>query len=436
MILSYFRLAWKVLFQRRLYTLVILFGITFTLTILFVGTSLYDFMLKPNYPEYRQDRILVIDELIISMVSKGGTSTMSNGLSYSFIRKQISGLKTPKTIGISKKLEDWEVYRYNHKIKFVIRSTDTGYWKIFDFKCIDGKLYGETEIKANSHVAVISESTARKYFGTTDSVVGKPIEIGTEYYKVIGIVRDVPENRTITHCDIWLPLVPENEVKQDLMGLYSAYLLSSSESGVSVMKKELENSLKDFKFENYEHVIFGKDFYKDFTNIKLFANTHVEKFFRNSFGVEKSLTAEGYSDIEKVEQSEFYLVLTLLFFLMMVFPSINLINIHVSRYIERSTEIGIRRSYGAKKRIIIGQLLLENTVITALGSVFAIVASFVILHLIESSDLIPGAHFNFNFRILIWGFVIILIFNFFSSIIPAWKISRLPIIQSLKGGEQ
>jgi putative ABC transport system permease protein len=175
---------------------------------------------------------------------------------------------------------------------------------------------------------------------------------------------------------------------------------------------------------------------KIFTNIKLFANTHVEKFFRNTFGVEKSLTAEGYSETEKVKQYEFNLVLALFILLMMVFPSINLINIHVSRYIERSSEIGIRRSYGAKKRIIISQLLLENTVITALGSLFAIVTSFVVLHLIESSDLIPGAHFSFNFHILTWGIIIILIFNFFSSIIPAWKISRLPIIQSLKGGEQ
>lgn len=436
MILNYFRLAWKALFQKKLYTLVSLFGITFTLTILFVGTSLYDFMLKPNYPEYRQDRILMLDELLISRVSKEGTSTMTNGLSYSFIRKQISGLKIPEAIGVSKKLEDREVYRNNHKLNFEIRSTDSGYWKIFDFKCIYGKLYGETEIKANAQVAVISESTARKYFGTTDSVVGKPIEIGTEFYEVIGIVRDVPENRTITHCDIWLPLVSGNEVVQDLIGLYSAYLLAPSESSIGIMRKELENSLRDFKFEDYENERLGKQFYKDFTNIKLFANTHVEKFFRNTFGVEESLTAKGYSEIEKVKQYEFYLVLALFVFLMMAFPSINLINIHVSRYIERSSEMGIRRSYGAKKGIIIGQLLLENTLITALGSLLAIIASFVILHLIESSDLIPGAHFNFNFRILTWGISLTVFFNFFSSIIPAWKISRLPIIQSLKGGDK
>jgi putative ABC transport system permease protein len=264
MLLSYLQIAWKGLFQKRLYTLVILFGITFTLTILFVGTSLYDFMLKPNYPEFRQDRILVLDELMLSRVAKEGTSSMNNGLSYSFIRNQILGLKIPEAIGVSKKLEDREVYRNNHKLKFNIKSTDTGYWKIFDFKCIDGKLYGETEIKANLHVAVISESTARKYFGTTDSVIGKPIEIGTEYYRVIGIVRDVPENRTITHCDIWLPLVPANEVKQGLIGLYSVYLLAPSESGVGIMRKELENRLKDFKFEDYEDEGFGKDFYKDF----------------------------------------------------------------------------------------------------------------------------------------------------------------------------
>lgn len=436
MILSYLRLAWKALFQKRLYTLVSLFGITFTLSILFVGASLYDYVLKPNYPEYRQDRILALDELMAYGATKGGRFTRNGGLGYSFISKYISILKTPEAIGISKRLDEREVYRNNHKFNFAIKSTDSGYWKVFGFECIEGKLYGETEINANARVAVISESTARKYFGTTESVVGKPIEIGAELYNVIGIVKDVPEVRTITHGDIWLPLIPEKEVVPDFFGSYSAYLLAPSESDLGIIRKELDYSLKNFKFQDYYGDGTGIQSYKDFTNIKLSANTHVEKFFQQTFGIEKSVTLEGYSEKEKVKKSEFYLVLALVVVLLMAFPAINLINIHVSRYMERSSEIGIRRSYGAKKRIILGQLLAENLLITALGSIIAIVVSFVVLHLVEASDLMPEAHFSFNFRILAWGIAFTLLLNFFSGIIPAWKISRLHIIQSLKGGEQ
>lgn len=436
MITSYLRLAWNALFRKRLYTLVSLFGITFTLSILFVGTSLYDYVLKPNYPEYRQDRILALDQLMAYRVSKEGSSTRSDGLSYSFIRKYISSLKTPEAIGISKRLGEREVYRNNHKFNFAIKSTDVGYWNVFDFKCIAGKLYGEAEINTNARVAVISESTARKYFGTTESVVGNPIEIGPDLYDVIGIVKDVPEIRTITHGDIWLPLVPEKEVVPDFLGSYSAYLLVPTESDLGLVRKELDNSLKKFKFQDYYGDGSGIQYYKDFTNIKFYANTHVEKFFRETFGIERSLTLVGYSETEKVKRSDFYLVLALVVVLLMAFPAINLINIHVSRYMERSSEIGIRRSYGAKKGIILGQLLVENLVMTALGSLLAIVVSFIILHLVEASSLIPEAHFSFNFRILAWGIVFTLLINIFTGIIPAWKISRLHIIQSLKGGEQ
>lgn len=432
MILSYLRLAWKALFQKRLYTLVSLFGITITLSILFVGASLYDYMLKPNYPEYKQDRILVFDELMAYGSTKDGSSARNGRLSYSFICKYISNLKMPEKIGISNSLGEREVYRNNHKFNLTIVCTDAHYWEIFDFECIEGKLYGEVEINANARVAVITKSTARKYFGSAESALGKSVEIDAEFYRVMGVVKDVPEIRSISHSDIWLPLVVKEEPVPDLFGSCSAYLLVPENSDLNIIRDELNKHLGNFHFQDYA----GIQKYKNFTNIQPFVHTHVEKYFWKIFGMGRSVTSAGYSEAVMLKESTFYQIIVLLIFLLMAFPAINLINIHISRYMERSSEIGIRRSYGAKKRIILGQLLAENLVITALGSLLAIVVSFVILHLVEASDLMPEAHFSFNFRILIWGITFTLLFNLLSGIVPAWKISRLHIIQSLKGGEQ
>lgn len=429
MILNYLKIAWKGLFKKRLYTLICLFGISFTLSILFVGTSLYDFMLKPNYPEYKQDRILVVDELMAYECTKEGTSSTTTLMSYNFFSKYIASLKTPEKIGLSKKLSEREVYRNNRKVNLNITCTDARYWEIFDFECIRGKLFGDAEINANALIAVISESAALKYFGSIDSALGQTIDIDNGQYRVTGIVRDVPVNRTNTYSDIWLPLIVS---KSDLearhfMGDFSACLLAPEGSDVKSIKAEIENHLKNFEFPDY---------YKDMTGLHLSTLTHREKYFKKTLGIYSVISQSGYSETQKFKESSFYMVLILIIILLLAFPAINLINIHISRMMERSSEIGIRRSYGARKQTLLYQLIVENLLLTCLGAMFAFVFSFIMIKLIQSGDYFPQAEFGLNLRIVGWGILFTLLFNLFSILIPAWKVSRVHIIQSLKGGEQ
>lgn len=428
MILHYFKIAWEGLFRKRLYTLICLFGISFTLTILFVGTSLYDYLLKPNYPEFKQDRILKAESIMAYKFSEGGTSKMSALMSYNFYSKCISNLKTPEKIGISKKLNEQVVYRNNKKMNLSITCTDARYWEIFDFECVRGKLFGDAEIEANTRVAIVTEGTAQKYFGSIDSALGQTIDIGNEQYRVTGIVKDVPANRNNTYSDIWLPLIiSESDIQMTgFIGSYTAYLLAPRESDVKSIKAEIEKRLKNFQFPEDN---------KDWTGIQLFAHTHVESYFQKIFGVNQSLSKQGFSETLKFKESSFYLFLILSIILLMAFPAINLINIHISRIMERSSEIGIRRSYGARKQTLLYQLIVENLLLTSLGAMLALIFSLLILKLIEAGDYFPKAEFILNLRILGWGILFTLLFNLFSILIPAWKVSRIQIIQSLKGGE-
>ena len=282
MILHYLKLAWKALFRKRLYTLICLFGISFTLTILFVGTSLYDFMLKPNYPEYKQDRILVVDQLWAYGFFKGGSTSWSGTSSYSFMSKYVLTLKTPDKISILRKSGERVIYQNNLKLNFTVSYTDAKYWEIFDFECIEGKLYGEAEINANARVAVISKSVARKYFGEAQSVTGQTIEIDAEAYTVVGVVKDVPETRSISHSDIWLPLTVPEEFVPDFIGPYTACLLATKKSDMDIIKDELKKHLKEFRFSDYYNGNYGIQRYKDYTGIQVFAHTHAEKFLKKS----------------------------------------------------------------------------------------------------------------------------------------------------------
>ena len=51
--------------------------------------------------------------------------------------------------------------------------------------------------------------------------------------------------------------------------------------------------------------------------------------------------------------------------LFMLLPTINLVNLNLSRILDRASEIGVRKAFGASSRTLVGQFLIENLVLTA-----------------------------------------------------------------------
>jgi putative ABC transport system permease protein len=117
----------------------------------------------------------------------------------------------------------------------------------------------------------------------------------------------------------------------------------------------------------------------------------------------------------------------------MILPTVNLININVSRILERASEIGVRKAFGASSWTLVGQFIVENVMLTMIGGVIGFLGSIFVLRAISASGLIPYAEFNLNYRIFIYGLLLALFFGLFSGVYPAWKMSRLNPVQALKG---
>ena len=70
----------------------------------------------------------------------------------------------------------------------------------------------------------------------------------------------------------------------------------------------------------------------------------------------------------------------------MLLPSINLINLNISRILGRSSEIGVRKAFGASSQQLVVQFVVENLVITTFGGLFGLIFSWLILYQIEASQ--------------------------------------------------
>jgi putative ABC transport system permease protein len=127
-------------------------------------------------------------------------------------------------------------------------------------------------------------------------------------------------------------------------------------------------------------------------------------------------------------------VLTGLALAFMALPALNLVNLSVSRALERASEIGVRRAFGASRTALVGQFVLENVILTLIGGAVALVAAEAALRALTASGLVPYADFHVNVRIFAWGVFFALVFGVLSGAWPAFRLSRLHPVEALRGG--
>jgi putative ABC transport system permease protein len=119
--------------------------------------------------------------------------------------------------------------------------------------------------------------------------------------------------------------------------------------------------------------------------------------------------------------------------LFMTLPAINLVNLNLSRILERAPEIGVRKAFGATSLSLVGQFVVENVFLTVIGGLIAWGVAAGLLAAVNASGWIPYARLQLNVRILGWGLLTAVFFGVFSGAYPAWRMSRLHPVQALRG---
>ena len=122
--------------------------------------------------------------------------------------------------------------------------------------------------------------------------------------------------------------------------------------------------------------------------------------------------------------------------LFMSLPALNLVNLNLSRMLERASEIGVRRAFGATAGSLILQLLIENLLIVSAGGVLALGCTQLILDGIARSGLLQNASFHLNLRVFGLALVLVVVFSVLSGILPAWRTARLHPVHALKGNQR
>ena len=415
MIKNYLKIALKVLGRRKFFTFISLFGISVTLLVLLVATALLDYVFAARTPEVHADRMLGIYRLTM----QGPENVQDSQPGYGFLDRYVRPMaKLPSVERIAMVTQSSTVVSYlnGRKIQSARRRVDGDFWRVLSFDFLEGAPFTTADNEDGRLVAVISESTRQRFFSGRPAV-GKTIEADGQRFRVVGVVRDVPVLRYASSADLWVPITTAktSAYKQEWMSDFSALILARSPSDLPAIKAEFQSRLREAEKnipdpKNYKVLIAGAD--------TLFEGA------ARMFIPARNTESPG---------NRLRVVLLGLMLGFMLLPTINLVNINLSRILDRVSEIGVRRAFGASSRTLVGQFLIENLILTLIGAVIGLVLAAGILRAFNASGLIAQIQLQLNVRIFLYGLAIAVFFGLLSGVYPAWRMSKLHPVQALRG---
>lgn len=439
---NYLTLAIKVLKRKPLYTFISLFGISFTLMILMLLTSLFDATLGANQPLTNRDRLvlaptservriepdttLTIDTIAMNdgtmrfdstfTYGEDQVSTSNGPMSYKFVTEQLSGIDGYDYMALFNDGNHVDGYLDGRKFSFANYFVNAEYWDVFDFKFLHGQRLKTIDDEQASKAVVITDKAANSYFGeVSEDIIGQEMVLGNETYKVRGIVARPLSDSPMFAGDVYQPITtsdPRALSSDELYGGFGAVFMVSSPD-----KREALMENINFFSENYDMSL--EEYYN---NLEVFNSTFLA-------GYAQGILQER--DPKKAIRLLFIPVIVLIL-LFVALPLINLVNLNISRVFERKAEIGVRKAFGADAKDILYQFIFENMVLTFIGGIIGMLLAIVLINYVNSNDLLGITRLSYSVQVFIYFLIVIILFGFLSGILPAYRMSRANVADSLR----
>lgn len=410
MLTNYLKIAWKVLQRRKVFAAISLFGISFTLIVLTVAVALFDHTFSAMAPEVHIDRTLVMDRARM----QGGDNTWQSPPGYRLIHEFARDLPGIELMTVQTGGSMATSFVDGRKIESDLKHTDGAFWQLYQFVFVEGGPYTEADVETARLVVVINETTRQRFFDGQPAV-GRSIDADGQRFQVIGVVRDVASMRTPS-SDMWAPLTTQKAKgwQDEYLGNFTPAFLLAPGARAEDVRAELFERMKAFTPPTPQ--------WKTLT-------ASLETRFE---GAGRSLYPDR-TDFNRTYGGFFTAILAGAALLFMALPAINLVNLNISRIMERASEIGVRKAFGASSRTLVVQFVVENLVLTMVGGIIGFLLAGLALRAINDSGLIPYASLALNPRIFVWGMLMAIVFGLLSGVYPAWRMARLHPVNALRG---
>lgn len=290
------------------------------------------------------------------------------------------------------------------------------FFNIFSYPLLQGNADRALEDITN---IVLSESLAKKLFGTPENSMGKSIE-----WKLMGLVREVTVSgvyqdlpvRSSEKFDFILTFdsfkelmgMRTDDVNWDVSGPFYTYLLVKEGTDISQFNDKVTQLLKQKGNNNQQRTLF----------IKPYSENYLHGQYENGK--------------EAGGRIEYVILFSTLAAFILVIACINFMNLSTAQAFKKIRATGVKRIIGARQKTLVLQSLQEVFVITVLSSLVAIVLVKVLL---PQFNVLAGKNLQLELTPVTLTILsgIVILTALLAGGYPSWYLSRFNPAKALKG---
>jgi putative ABC transport system permease protein len=308
-----------------------------------------------------------------------------------------------------------------HEEKSIL-GVDSTFFDVFSFNLIKGN---KATILRNVGGVLISQRMAEKYFQDEDPI-GRQLALDTEeqLLMVEGVFENVPDNSHF-HFDFLISYVTLKAFEREESEFYKwadfghfNYIQLSDKSDPTILESKLMNWAGGYLDWNEQ----------DIKELKA-ANNHFGLQPIKDIHLKSSLRWE----LESNGNIEYIYIMSAAAIFILLIAIFNFMNLSIAKSMERASEVGIRKSFGAERTQLYFQFLGESILL----SIFALIVAGVLVEAIlpsfnfyTSKNLVLSISDPVIFTILLGGTVLV---GILAGVFPAAYLSGMKPALILKG---
>ena len=248
---------------------------------------------------------------------------------------------------------------------------DENYLSVYGYQVKSGRGFTQGDFDNCRKVALVDTTAATSLFGGLDPV-GKSLEIQNDVYIVAGVVAQSKE---------FAPVINSMKDYQLYANTSAGSVYVPSSVWPTVYQFEEPQNVA-IKVENTDAMTMAGKEAADILTEKQIVNTESKLDYRSQDMLEQA------QQLQKMSQSTNSQLIWIASISLLV-GGIGVMNIMLVSVTERTSEIGLKKAIGAKKKRILLQFLTESAVLTSLGGIIGVISGIVLAQLISKMMQIP-----------------------------------------------